>query len=79
MSSDRIPTDAEKIKMYETFLHRISLYCTCGNNDAIRKLVQNADNWSYGSRVGNGEYSDEEQERIVAAKFWKLIDTEDRK
>jgi hypothetical protein len=78
MSSDRIPTLAEKVKMYEDFLHRISLYCNCGNNEAIRKLVQNADAFSYAHRVGNGEYSDEEQDRIVAAKFWKLLDIEDR-
>jgi hypothetical protein len=77
MSSDHIPTDAEKIKMYENFLHRISLYCTCGNNDAIRKLVQNADSWSFAHRQGNGELSDEEQEQIVSVRFWSLCQTED--
>lgn len=76
MNSNRIPTDAEKIRMYEDYLHKINLLYTCMNHQGIARLVQNADSWGWAHRQGNGELSDEEQEKLVAAKFWKLLDME---
>jgi hypothetical protein len=73
----KIPTDQEKIKVYEDFLHKINLFCVCGNNDGLRKLIENADAWSYAARAGNGELSEEEQEELIAAKFWKLTSIND--
>lgn len=72
----KIPTLKQKVKQYEDLLHKINLYCACGDNDSIRKLVSNIDNWSYAHRVSNGELSETEQEQVVAARFWKLLDTE---
>jgi len=66
------PDDKEKIATYEGFLHDINLYLTCGDNGKIRKLVNNADGWSYAHRQGNGELSDEEQQNLIDSKFWKL-------
>jgi hypothetical protein len=74
MSNIKIPTLEEKVKIYEDFLHRINLYIVCGNNDGIRQLIQNADAWSYSWRQGNGELSDEEQDQLIASKFWKLLE-----
>ena len=73
----KIPTLEEKVKQYEDFLHKINLYIICGNNDGIRQLIQNADNWSYSFRQGNGELSEEEQDQLIADKFWKLLDVKD--
>jgi len=67
------PTQRDKIVMYESFLHKISLLVTAGNNEGIRQLVQNADSWSYAHRVGNGEYTDKEQQKIIDSTFWKLL------
>jgi hypothetical protein len=49
------------------------MICSC--NEGIAELVQNADNWSYAHRVGNGEITEAHQERIINNAFWKLCDT----
>ncbi len=61
--------------MYEDFLHSINMFIMTGNNQGISELVQNADKWSYSHRVGNGENSDRQQQKIINKAFWKLCDT----
>lgn len=68
----KTPTDKEKIQMYEGFLHDINLYCVCCDNEKIKQLVHNADNWSYSFRVGNGMLSEGEQQEQIDAAFWRL-------
>jgi len=70
------PTDAMKVTMYEDFLHDINMYLVIGDHEKLQKLIQNADSWSYAARVGNGEYSEKEQQELINAKFWKLRDVE---
>jgi hypothetical protein len=62
----------EKVKQYEEFLHKINMMTIAGDHKAIQKLVENADKWSYSHRVGNGELSEEEQQKIIDKAFWKL-------
>jgi hypothetical protein len=31
------PTNKEKIAQYESFLHKINMFCISGNNDGIRE------------------------------------------
>ena len=69
------PTNEEKIEMYENFLHKINMCCVSMNNNAIKELVENADIWSYNHRRGNGELSDDEQQKLIDGAFWKLCDT----
>jgi hypothetical protein len=69
------PTNKEKILQYETFLHKINMFCISGNNEGIKELVENADIWSYSHRVGNGELSDRKQQQAINNAFWKLLDT----
>lgn len=71
----KTPTLKQKIDQYEAFLHKINSFIVSCNNDGIKELVENADNWSYSHRVGNGEPSDAEQQRIIDNAFWKLLDT----
>ena len=61
--------------MYEAFLHKISMACTCMDNLAIQELVQNADAWSYAHRQGNGMLSDKKQQELINSKFFKLCNT----
>ena len=49
--------------------------CMCTDGFGVKELVTNADNWSYSHRVGNGELSDEEQQKAVDRAFWKLLET----
>ena len=71
----KTPTLRQKVEQYESFLHKINSFVICCNNDGIAELVQNADNWSYSHRVGNGEPSDREQQKLINNAFWKLLDT----
>lgn len=71
----KTPNQKEKILMYESFLHKINSFIVSCNNEGIKELVENADNWSYSHRVGNGEPSDREQQRMINNAFWKLLDT----
>ena len=69
------PTNKEKILQYESFLHKINSFIVSCNNDGIKELVENADNWSYSHRISNGELSDREQQKLINNAFWKLLDT----
>jgi len=69
------PTQKQKIEMYEKFLHKINMCVICCDNTGVQELVHNADMWSYGFRVGNGEPSEREQQRLVTEAFWRLCDT----
>lgn len=71
----KTPTLKEKVAMYERFLNALNIGVTCVNNDMVRELVMNADRWSYAHRVGNGEPSDREQQRMINEAFWRLCDT----
>jgi len=71
----KTPTLKQKVEMYEDFLHKINLCIVSGNHEGVTELVRNADNWSYAHRVGNGEWSDGQQQKIVNKAFWKLLDT----
>lgn len=75
MSSNKTPTLKEKILQYEEFLHKINACLISGNSEAIGELIQNADNWSYAHRRGNGEFTDKQQQTIINSAFWKLLDT----
>jgi hypothetical protein len=69
------PTLRQKVEQYEAFLHKINMFIISCNNDGVRELVENADNWSYSHRVGNGEYSDRKQQQFINNAFWHLCDT----
>ena len=69
------PTLKQKVAQYEAFLHKINSFIVSCNNDGIKELIENADNWSYSHRVGHGEPSDREQQRMINNAFWKLLDT----
>ena len=71
----KTPTLRQKVDQYESFLHKINSFIVSCNNDGIKELVENADNWSYSFRVGNGELSDREQQKLINNAFWKLLDT----
>lgn len=56
------PTDEEKIKIYESVFHKISMCVTSMNNEKIRDIVSAIDSWSYAHRFGNGELGEDEVE-----------------
>jgi len=71
----RNPTLREKVQMYEDYLHKINMCIVSCNNDCVIELVKNADIWSYSHRIGNGEISDRQQQKIINTAFWNLCNT----
>lgn len=70
----KTPTLKEKVAQYENFLHKINTFIISGNNDGIRELVVNADNWSYAHR--SGEFlTDKQRQKMINDMFQKLLDT----
>jgi len=68
------PTLKEKVALYESYLHKINMFCISCNNDGIAELVRNADAWSYAHR--SGEFvTDKQRDQMIANAFWKLCDT----
>lgn len=65
-------SDKEKIQMYESYLHAIQLQVVACNSENIKKLISNAGAWSYAHRVGNGQHSEEEQQKIIDRAFYNL-------
>lgn len=63
-----------KVRKYEEFLHAINMAQVACNRERMHKLIDNAFNWSYAHRVGNGEYTDEEQDAIVQRAFERLTE-----
>lgn len=69
------PTDKQKITQYEHLLHLIQMYSVVVMDaKAVAKLISNINTWSYAHRVGNGQYDDESQQRIIDNAFWKLTE-----
>jgi len=65
----------EKVQKYEEFLHSLQLNAeVILNSDNVRQLIGNACRWSYAHRVGNGELSYEEQDKIISQAFEKLCE-----
>ena len=68
------PTLKQKVEMYENFLHKINCFIVSCNNDGIKELVENADNWSYAHR--SGEFlTDKQRQKMINDMFQKLCDT----
>lgn len=73
MINPTAPTTRDKIKTYEGLLHDIQMYAEVVlNGEAVKKLIHNICSWSYAHRAGNGEFSEDEQERMITKAFLNL-------
>lgn len=75
IKSMKNPTLKEKVAKYEEFFHKINAFLMSGAHEGIAELINNADMFSYMHRVGNGELSDKEQQKLINGAFWGLCDT----
>jgi hypothetical protein len=67
--------DKDKLKIYEDFLHKINLFRLSGNSVGIGELIDNADNWSWSHRVGNGAIEEDVMTANVERLTRVLTDT----
>ena len=70
----KTPTLRHKVDQYESFLHKINSFIVSCNNDGIKELVENADNWSYSHRCGEF-VTDNQRQKMINGTFWKLLET----
>ena len=66
------PTPEQKIQVYEKLLDRIALFYDIGDNKSLRIVLEKINNYSRSHRVGNGELSEEEQQKLIDKHFWDL-------
>ena len=62
----------QKIQVYEKLLDRIALLYDMGDNEGLRTILEKINNYSRSHRVGNGELSEEEQQKLIDKYFWNL-------
>ena len=65
-------TQRDRLRVYEKFMHQMSIYVTAMHSEKIKQGVQLIDNWSYAHRCGNGEYSERQQRKIVEDVIRKM-------
>ena len=64
----------EKVDVYERLLHKIQLNAqVIMDHEVIKDLIGNICDWSYAHRQGNGELSNEEQDKLIRYHFEKLL------
>ena len=69
----------EKVAVYEELLHSLQMYAAVTlDQAAIAHALSIICDWSYAHRAGNGEPTEEEQERMVRRQFDRLKNGEYR-
>lgn len=67
------PTMREKIRVYEALLHHIQINAEIVmNQKKVGEYIEKICHWSYAHRVGNGEFTEKEQQGCIDHAFWKL-------
>lgn len=63
----------DKVRIYESFLHQIQLnYAVTMNSSNVTKALNIIDAWSYAQRVGNGQMSDKEQQKLIDRQIERM-------
>ena len=69
------PTTSEKLKVYESLLHKIQLNAAVTmNQQKMQEIISAICMWSYEHRAGNGEKSQDDMETAIIYAFNKLRD-----
>jgi len=56
----------EKVQIYERFFHQIQMhYAVTMRQDKVLDALNIIDAWSYSHRVGNGQYSEQVQQKCI--------------
>lgn len=65
----------EKMAVYESLLHSLHMVSSVAmNKEKTTKLLENISRWSYAHRMGNGQFSEKEQDDLVKKAFDKLLE-----
>jgi hypothetical protein len=60
-------------EVFHQVFHHINLHASITmNTEKMQEIIGAICNWSYAHRVGNGEYSEEEQQALIDRNFEKI-------
>lgn len=66
-------TQKQKLETYERFLHKLSIFVSCKEQQGINELVRGADRWSYAQQ--QEKPFDKEAQRFADWTFRTLCNT----
>ena len=73
---DKIEQLEEKVKMYESLLHKIQLHaCVTMDDDNVRDLISNICDWSYAHCPSNSNVTETETDQRIRSCFLRLLNT----
>lgn len=64
--------EKDRSKIINTFLHSLALNFEMCNVDKVHNGLNLISSWSYAHRVGNGEYSEKEQQKLIDSIINKM-------
>lgn len=64
--------DKEKIAVYESMFHALHFAQVAMNPERVGRLLDSISAWSYAHRQGNGELTDEEQQKLIERSLKKM-------
>lgn len=70
----KLTKDKEKMAVYESMFHALHFAQVAMNPERVGKLLDSISAWSYAHRQGNGELSDEEQQKLIERALKKMKD-----
>ena len=65
-------TSKERYKIYQSFFHHMALMVDLQKHSEISTCLKIINDWSYAHRVGNGQNSDYEQQKIIDRQIKKM-------
>jgi hypothetical protein len=68
------PTQKDKAELFDRVVDIANMAQITMNGKHLRAVIHAMDDYSYSHRVGNGEFSDSEQNKIINLAFWRLDD-----
>jgi hypothetical protein len=66
------PTLKEQVQVFHKIMHIANLAQISGKTDHLSKIIGAMDLWSYAHRMGNGQFTDSQQQKIIDNAFWRL-------
>jgi hypothetical protein len=65
-------TEKERFQITKTFLDYLALGLQVGNAKIVNGALAIIADWSYAHRVGNGENSDSQQQKIIDRQYQRM-------
>lgn len=69
------PTLKRQVDIFHKFMNIVNIASISGKSDRLKLCLEKMNNWSYAHRMGNGQFTDSEQDQLVYHAFEELAKT----